>query len=116
MILRQGVPDQPYRHGVKSFLRRLGLFTGMLKAPDAVARPSAQQGKPGPPAKKGSPSDRWLLVMVRVVLLLLLLGLVAESGSTFWRILGLVAFCGIALGLGAQLRALTGRESGRTRR
>lgn len=89
---------------MRSFLRRLGLFTGLLKVPDAAktSRPKGQE----PPSRKAF----WLALGLRIVLLVWVVVFMLETASPVWRILSLVVFCLLAVSLGQQARQLTDRR------
>ena len=91
---------------MRSFLRRLGLFTGMLKVPDeATTSPKPK------PENHLNHKAFWLALVLRIVLpYVWVVVFMLETASPVWRILSLVAFCLLAVSLGQQARQLTDRR------
>ena len=89
---------------MRSFLRRAGLYLGLLKVPDTV--------KAGPKSAAGEFNAKtfWISVATRSVLLILIVIFMIETASPIWRLISVVAFCGLALGLGQLARQLTDRR------
>ena len=90
---------------MRSFLRRLGLFTGMLKVPGEAT--TAVKPKDENPLNHKA---FWLALGLRIVLLVWVVVFMLETASPVWRVLSLVAFCLLAVSLGQQARQLTDRR------
>jgi hypothetical protein len=91
---------------MRTFLRRVGLLLGLLRAPEpAGAKPGAAKEEP----RKSTRMETAVALGVSTVLLVLIAAMVLETKSGLWRAIGFVAFCVLAIGLGQRVKNLTRR-------